>query len=202
MKDDLKLFSYSQEEQDLIDQALRHKKPWQEDYTKPIRDRIHAFHHQLTDELCCYCQADQHGEFKLDIDPEHILPSSKYKHYTFTIWNLSVACKRCNMLIKRSRTDFINNAHPQQNSSAHYKFIHPNFDYLEDHLELTVQQKGRKRIVKYLIYSPDKGQYTFEYFRLSELEIDNFNKAQGIRTAPLDSDSAEEVKRLALEKNI
>lgn len=202
MKDDLKKFSYSQDEQKLIDKALLQEKPWQVDETKPIRDKIHAFHHKLTDELCCYCQANQHGEFKLDIDPEHILPASKYKHYSFTIWNLSVACKRCNMLIKRSRTDFINKKFLQEDSSNHYKFIHPNFDDFEKHMEITVQQKGRKRIVKYLVYSKDKGQYTFEYFRLAELEINNFNKAQGIKTAPLDSNAVEEVKELAFNKNI
>ena len=197
MKEEIRQFSFTEEEAALIAAALTTPKPWEEKSTKSIRDRIHSFHKKLTDEMCCYCQANMHGQFKLVIDPEHVLPSSIYKELTYTVWNLSVACKRCNMMIKKARTDFINHSHTDKKHSNHYLFIHPNFDNFEDHLEITTAQKGKRRLVKYIIYSETKGRYTFNYFKLNELEINNFDRSQGIKTAPLSSEVASVVKELA-----
>ncbi|MNY89367.1 hypothetical protein D3C78_56580 [compost metagenome] len=196
---DLKL---SEKEKTLVAAALQLEKPWKDKNTKNIRNKIRDFHLKLTDDLCCYCQQNFHGEFKLVIDPEHILPASIYSHYSFSIWNLSVACKRCNMLIKKARTDFLDKSHPNEQESEHYKFIHPNFDEYDEHLELNQVQKGKKRIVKYLVCSKSKGEFTRKYFKLEELEMNNFNRSQGIETVTQDSEITMAVRSLASKNNI
>ncbi|WP_208488957.1 HNH endonuclease [Escherichia coli] len=57
---------------------------------------------------CAYCLKDFHNEHNMNIDVEHILPKSQYPEYTFTLKNLAVACKRCNLLIKRNDVSFLN----------------------------------------------------------------------------------------------
>lgn len=195
-------FVFTEEEKLIIEAALATNKPWNYEPAEDIKKKIHRFHFHLTEKTCCYCQKNMHGEFKMVIDPEHILPSSVYKELSYTIWNLSVACKRCNMLIKKARTDFLNNEIEDQKNSAHYFFIHPNIDKYEDHLELEAFQRGKRRIFKYLINSQDKGKYTYEYFELSEIELNNYNKYQGIDTAPINSPVVMEVQKLAKTYNI
>lgn len=201
MKENLDI-EFSEEEKKLIEDALTKIKPWNDEKTKDVRNKIHSFHLALKKKFCCYCQQNFHGEFKLVIDPEHILPASVYPHYSYSIWNLSVACKRCNMLIKKARTDFLNTNHANEQESEHYFLVHPNFDSYNQHLKKCMVQEGDEILVKYRIISTDKGDYTFRYFRLSELEIDSFNSAQGIQTAPQDSEAALEVRALALRNNI
>lgn len=100
----------------------------------------------------------------------------------FDLWNLSVSCKRCNMQIKGQRTDFLidpNFKGIAKQDSAGYRFVHPNLDAGACHLERQAIQSGAKRLVKYLVTPGSaKGQYSYEYFRLRDLEIDSFDAAQ------------------------
>ncbi len=142
--------------------------------------------HYIINELpkCCYCSRLFVGEFRMVIDVEHILPQSKYSSLRFEELNLNVACKRCNMEIKRSRVDFIIDETIMGTNyyqSQHYKLIHPNIDKYEEHLKIVTGRNGNAIVNKYIILTDDKGQYTYDYFELKELEINNLNQAQGFR---------------------
>ncbi|WP_126312628.1 HNH endonuclease [Delftia acidovorans] len=197
MKQEVEDFKFSAAEEIIINAALKTAKPWNYKDAKSIRTRIIQFHYNLTRKLCCYCQDNLHGAFMLVVDPEHILPSSLFKDLSYTIWNLSASCKRCNMNIKRARVDFINHAISDRKCSQHYFLIHPNFDIYDNHLRRILIQNGENRLIKYKICDDAKGRYTYNYFRLHELEIENFDKYQGISNAPLDSEIANDVKELA-----
>lgn len=178
MKAEITEFVFDEEEQTAIEEAMSVTKPWYHPGVKDVRRRIKDFHLRMTADTCCYCQRDLNGEFTLVIDVEHVLPSSLYKPQTFQIWNLSASCKRCNMDIKKNDVSFLQGTGSLEDS-ARYKLAHPNFDDVEDHLLRLVQQVGRTRIVKYIQKTPDKGHYTYEYFRLRELETSSYDKAQG-----------------------
>ncbi|UID77512.1 hypothetical protein J3U96_12985 [Stenotrophomonas maltophilia] len=82
------------------------------------------------------------------------------------------------MDIKKNDVSFLQGSGSLEHS-ARYKFAHPNFDEVEDHIVRVAEQVGKARIVKYVRKSEDKGQYTYEYFNLSELEIGSYDEAQG-----------------------
>ncbi|MEG1151206.1 MAG: hypothetical protein RSD51_03880 [Malacoplasma sp.] len=71
-------------------------------------EKIKPFLKLKTDNRCCYCYKNLYGEFNFIIDIEHILPKSIFHNCIFDIENLSVACERCNMMIKKDRIDFLN----------------------------------------------------------------------------------------------
>ncbi|WP_156441874.1 HNH endonuclease [Burkholderia sp. MSMB1078WGS] len=170
------------DDQAAINQAYREVKPWDAKCVIDLKRRIYAYHSKLQNYMCCYCQRDQYGEFKMVIDVEHILPKEKYRSNIFDVWNLSVSCKRCNMKIKGQRTDFLRDPsfkEIEKQESVGYYFVHPNFDAGKFHLERRAVQLGAKRLVKYVVApGSEKGKYTYEYFRLRDLEIDSFDAAQ------------------------
>jgi hypothetical protein len=178
MKAELEAFEFSAAEQGAIAVAMATAKPWEQAGVAEIRKRIKLFHLELNEHVCCYCQRDLKGEFNLVIDVEHVLPSSKFKPQTFEIWNLSASCKRCNMHIKKADVTFLEETGSLLDP-ARYKLAHPNFDIVEEHLVRLAQQVGRARIVKYMIKTAAKGQYTYDYFRLLELETNSYDEAQG-----------------------
>jgi len=183
---------YSEEDEKQIALALQETKPWNADCVRELKKRIYTYHRGQQQSLCCYCQRDQYGEFKLVIDTEHVLPKEKYRPHMFDLWNLSVSCKRCNMRIKGQRTDFLVDARfntIEKQDPAGYRFIHPNLDTDRCHLTRQAVQAGASRLVKYVVTpGSSKGQYTYEYFRLNELEIDSFDTAQSpsgsVRASP------------------
>lgn len=179
MKAELENFAFDADESASIGVAMLTEKPWQQDCVEQVKRRIKAFHLTMTNDTCCYCQRDLHGEFTMVIDVEHVLPTSKFKLHTFDIWNLSASCKRCNMDIKKADVSFLHEGEGSLEDSARYKLAHPNFDEPEEHLMRLVQQAGRSRIVKYFVLTPDKGDFTYKYFRLSELETSSYDEAQG-----------------------
>jgi len=178
MKAELAAFEFSVAEQTAITAAMATAKPWDHADVSGIRARIKDFHLALNEHVCCYCQRDLTGEFAMVIDVEHVLPSSKFKALIFKIWNLSASCKRCNLKIKQADVGFLE-AFGCLNDSARYKLAHPNFDDVEEHLVRLMQQAGRTRIIKYMVKTTTKGQYTFDYFRLKELETNSYDEAQG-----------------------
>lgn len=178
MKAELEAFEFSAAEKEAIKAAMATPKPWEQAEVAEVRQRIKKFHLALNEHVCCYCQRDLNGEFEMVIDVEHVLPTSKFKSQTFEIWNLSASCKRCNMRVKKADVAFLEEAGSLLDS-ARYKLAHPNFDDVEEHLVRLSQQAGRKRIVRYMIKTAAKGQYTYDYFRLLELEINSYDEAQG-----------------------
>ncbi|MNK02260.1 hypothetical protein D3C87_200800 [compost metagenome] len=158
-------------------------KNWSDKRLQPIKDKIKAY---LKDKdcSCCYCRRSFHGEFNYVIDIEHILPKSIFPIYEFYPKNLNIACKRCNMEIKKARIDFLNNSKIELNDlhdPLNYKFPHPNFEIYEDHLKLISNINGNAKLTYYQINtSGSKGTFTKEYFKLEELEENSLNEAQGI----------------------
>ena len=194
MKAEITAFTFDEDERLAIEVALLTDKPWYDPGVKDIKRRIKDFHLGMTVDTCCYCQRDLLGEFTMVIDVEHVLPSSKYKPQTFLMWNLSASCKRCNMDIKNDDVSFIQGDGSLEDSSR-YKLVHPNFDNPEDHLVRFAEQVGRSRIVKYVVHTPDKGRYTYDYFKLKELETISYDEAQGAnKTDPDHADKFESMR--------
>lgn len=163
-------------------------KIWDEEDLAPIKQKIKAHYRGLLGEKCCYCCKNTHGEFKLVLDIEHILPKAHYLQFALSPFNLSVACKRCNMNVKGEKTTFLKDfasAHSNPEDTNNYKIIHPNFDNFFDHLCYENITRNDTKMIKYTVTKhSEKGKFTYKFFRLKELEVDTINAAQGIKIEP------------------
>jgi hypothetical protein len=161
-----------------------HTKIWDEEELAPIKQKIKAHFRIVLDEQCCYCRKGFDGEFNFVIDIEHILPKAKYLQYALSPFNLTVACKRCNMKVKRQDVSFLKDpslANVDPENVDNYKFIHPNLEDYFTHLKFEVSVINNVKVIKYTVQASSlKGQYTYEYFKLKELEVNKINAAQGI----------------------
>ncbi|TLX49158.1 HNH endonuclease [Pseudoalteromonas ruthenica] len=149
-----------------------------------LKNKIKNFGLIKTEDRCCYCGRNIHGEFRMVIDIEHILPKSVFPKQMFKGKNLSVSCKRCNMNIKKSKVDFLEGLDARHTGtplrSKYYKIIHPNLDKYDSHLLLIAGQVGRRVMLKYsVVNGSSKGAFTYDYFKLDRLEKNNFDMAQG-----------------------
>ena len=185
-------FVISSEEQEAIEVALSHANPWDHDAwplrpfrnkLKSVKQKIRDFHMQRQGNNCCYCKVNIYGVGPFGVDQEHVLPKSKFKDLSYTISNLSVSCKPCNMEMKGSRVDFLVDSdavHMQHESSDQYLIVHPNLDRWSDFLDRKSEQTVTATLVKYKILGcQPKGKFTYDFFKLSRLEVDSFNVAQG-----------------------
>lgn len=88
------------------------------------------------------------------------------------------------MKIKGRRLDFLSeNFHDEITpyNKESYLFIHPNVDVFEEHISYTHNQKGRDIIIKYeVLDNSDKGNFSYNFFKLQKLEVHTYNQAQGI----------------------
>lgn len=182
------MFEYSLSEVKKIVLALKSNSPWRDDSLDDIKKRLKTFLISKQEQRCCYCQRNIKGEFLFVLDIEHILPKSIFNHCIFDLSNLAVACKRCNMYIKKNRIDFFNPTHEKNRQLKHrlfkselYYFAHPNLDNSKEHLYYIMHDDSRcpLKYMKYY-YMTGKGRYTYEYFKLNEFEEYTLNKSQGI----------------------
>lgn len=177
----------SREDLKIIGKVKVDDKPWDNPLVSDLKQKIKEHYRIKGKEQCCYCKKNFHGEFKFVIDIEHILPKGHidFKYLIFTPNNLNVACKRCNMNIKGQKIDFItslSDIKSDYQNSKFYKFIHPNFDNYFDHIKYHCQILDDQKLINYQIKNNSKkGAYTYEYFRLNELEVESINRAQGVR---------------------
>lgn len=191
-------FEITEEEQRAIDYALTLKDAWNLEQNsmdcvrhilKPLRVRIKAFHLARQNNLCCYCRTNLYGVGVFMVDREHIIPKSHCKELTYVMTNLSVACKRCNMEIKKNKTNLF--VHAQTINQHHldetaYRIIHPNFEKYEDFIARIQVQVGTKQLVKFVrVKESEKSDYMFEFFKLRDLEINAFDDAQGLTSTSL-----------------
>jgi len=159
---------------------------WSEGYLSEIKRKLKRQHLRKQFDCCCYCNRDLIGEFSLVVDIEHILPKSIFPNHMFTQKNLSIACKRCNMNIKKADVSFLNiqieDLPKRVFRSRYYKFVHPNLDNIEAHLNLEIiRLSRRKKIIKYVILKESsKGQFNYNYFKLQRLEVNAFDEAQDL----------------------
>lgn len=188
----LATFAFTDAEKDVIAAALATSSPWdwdpgddRGDTLKSVKKKIHDLHMARHGDRCCYCRKNLKGGGHFVIDREHVLPKSKatYKPLAYEIWNLGISCKRCNMQYKKDKTDFVinpNNA-ADLRAGVNYRLIHPNFDLYKAHIKISVMQDDDITVVKYTkIPGSEKGEYTYNYFNLRELEVGSFDEAQGI----------------------
>jgi hypothetical protein len=157
---------------------------WDNQDLQYLKDKIRDYFINCSIPRCCYCYKSFVGQHRLDIDTEHILPQSFYKDLIFEPLNLNIACKRCNMTIKKERLDFITDISSMGTDyfkSQHYKFIHPNLDIYTDHISRKDINNGDFIFLKFIVRNKSsKGQFTYDFFEFRDLEIDNINIAQGI----------------------
>lgn len=169
-----------------IEQAINAGgKIWENPILSDFKAKIKEYYRHILDEQCCYCRKNTDGEFKLVLDIEHILPKNKFADLMFELYNLSVSCKRCNMLIKKDDIKFLAVfpiPNDGQNKSETYKIIHPNLDEYFKHLSLFSKTVNEKKIIKYTVVNKSqKGSFTYDFFKLSELEVNSFDTAQGVK---------------------
>ncbi len=205
-------FELNADETATVAKALQDDKPWDwkpEDQKelqalKSAKDKILAYHLSRHGGNCCYCRLNLNGAGPYITDREHILPKGKpvYKPFSYSIWNLTAACKRCNMQFKRSGDAFV--VDPDDSTkfqdSENYRLVHPNFDAYGKHLIRLQAQADTKNIVIF-VKTPgsEKATYTHDFFALHELQVDSFDKAQGLEEENLETELAAKVRALAKE---
>ena len=84
---------------------------WSSDHLDNFKRNLKDFYRDQQNQQCCYCKRVTVGEFRMVLDIEHILPKGNqaYRRYMFEPKNLSIACKRCNMEVKKQDISFISN---------------------------------------------------------------------------------------------
>lgn len=185
----LTTFLLTPSESAAVEAAMQTDKPWKEDNAEinSVKTKIRDLHLARQKSNCCYCRTNLHGGGHFMIDREHVLPKKAFKQYTFEIWNLSISCKRCNMEMKGERKHFVVDMGPTAavQTSANYRIIHPNFDAWKDHLQRYQVQLTDDVVVKIsLVEGSEKGQYTYDFFKLKDLDTDAFDVAQGNELLP------------------
>jgi uncharacterized protein (TIGR02646 family) len=161
---------------------------WSYTQLKKIKSKIKTEKLERQGYLCCYCSTDLYRVHSISIDIEHVLPKSDFRKYMFTIKNLSAACKQCNMTLKNKDSSFIIESdlfNKKPFLKKHYEFIHPTLEIYEKHIFRRDERAGRNIITTFEIKTP-KGQYTYEYFKLHEIEKRALDKSQGQKTPKLD----------------
>lgn len=210
-KPELDSFEFTNDEKAAIAQALETEKPWDwkpgggtEETLKAVKQKIRDLHLKRHGDRCCYCRFPLHGGGRYVIDREHILPKSieAFRHLAYTIWNLGISCKRCNMQYKGAKVDFVIDAADANayQESANYRLIHPNYDLYKEHISFQIIANDDGTIVKYTKQpGSEKGPYTYDYFDLKARETNSYDAQQG-RDAPEDlGEGALEAQALARE---
>jgi len=202
-------FVFSPEETAAVQFALGTDKPWDHDHADlaqvktvlvGLKAKIRDFHLQRQNSKCCYCRMNLHGGGNFIVDREHIVPKEKYRDLTYVISNLSVACKRCNMQLKKGDIAFLvdrNTILRYHASADQYRFIHPNFDKYGSFIKRVCIDDEDHTFVKYTKSEHPKSEYTYTYFDLRSLEVDSFDEGQGIINS-----SAAELIRLQLKQEV
>jgi hypothetical protein len=206
----LSAFALTADEKNAIASALATADPWgwksknnaEATAIASAKTKILNYHLERHGKKCCYCRVNLKGAGPFLTDREHVLPKhvAIYKPLSYAMWNLGIACKRCNMEYKKKKTDFV--VAPTDatlfTDSANYLFIHPNFDLYREHMTRSALEVNEAVLVKYTVKpESSKGPYTYDYFNLRGLEVDSFDSAQGLDSSADLGDVALQVKALA-----
>lgn len=179
-------FEFDDEDREQIKLALASKKfDWSSQDLASVKKKIKNTIKAKWSEQCCYCRRGMEDMHNFDIDIEHILPSSQFSELAFEFDNLNLSCKRCNMIYKGSKVDFVVDMKALKvdyKHSRHYKFIHPNFDPYEKNLKRLGFFVDEVKFTKYLPLT-DKGTYTYTYFKLNKIERNQFDEVQGVENS-------------------
>ncbi|MDX5516512.1 HNH endonuclease [Stenotrophomonas sp. RG-453] len=159
---------------------------WSSPDLLPVRMKVRNHHRLIQHDKCCYCRKSFLQGHPLEVDVEHILPRVKYQALAVALVNLTIACKRCNMQVKKERNDFI--VGPLEfyddcdvSDSSRYKIIHPNLDVYSEHINAIFVDVDNIVLRRYMILGgSSKGQATVQYFLLRHLEEDTLDEIQGL----------------------
>ena len=169
-----------------ISTALKLSKPW--DYESQtitvVKNKLRSYHLKAQKNKCCYCRMILNASNPFVVDREHILPKTYFPQFSYEVDNISVACKRCNMSIKKTKRDFIIWNHHTcliGPLSINFKFIHPNIDKFSDYISVEVRQIDDSSFILYrIINSCEKSRYHYEYFDFESIMASGFNIVQGV----------------------
>lgn len=174
---------------------------WNDKSLKGIRSKIRNLHRTIQGDMCCYCRKHFADDHPLAIDIEHVLPKSRFKEFAIAAVNLTVACKRCNMTIKKNRVDFLHGVAIDavaaiSDLSDTYEIIHPNLDSYCEYISFLMVSIDGVNLRRYCVRGESaKGLRTVEYFKLRSLEVDSLDEIQGIEDKS-GSDRAMEIRSL------
>lgn len=183
--------TFTRDELRVIKICLKHKKPWHvalknkelSEILKRVKKKIKEFHRERTKNRCCYCAKPLHDR-EIETDREHIVPKGKYTSLSYNLFNLSIACKRCNMDYKADREDHIANpGNVEKNlySKDSYLIPHPNVEKYTDHIRRKCIDDGEHLYITYKIVNDSKkGDFLYKFMRLDLLCIGEIDEAQGI----------------------
>lgn len=199
-------FSFTNEEKELIKNAIAQGHGfWSDKSLDDVKGRLKDYLRLRQVEVCCYCSRNTDDEFKMALDIEHIIPKSVLVSEMFELNNLAASCKRCNMRIKKDDVSFINGEIEAFKTrggyylSENYKFLHPNLDEWDGNLHYYVVQRNNKKMVYYnVVEGSEKGEYTKEYFRLADIQVNTFDEVQEatVRKEPVDPNVADKYIKL------
>lgn len=185
----------SREEQLAIKWALAKRQPWGVDTNiayngdprasviSGFKNRVKAYHLALQAQVCCYCRVDLNNR-NIETDREHIIPKEKFPFLSYEVFNLSVACKTCNMTVKNRKTTHLVDFGRTGNlvsknilDERNYHIVHPNIHDWDEHIELLGDQGNR---LAARIYYPvtARGTFTYDFFQLKNFERISNNQAQ------------------------
>lgn len=187
----LSSFKYTGAERKAIKWALKRDKPWTVDKLKKksltaqerifvtaivgFKNRVKEFHLKRQKNHCCYCGQNLRNR-PIEQDREHIIPKRKATPLTFSVFNLAVACKTCNMSVKKGKTSHLrgyrrNGLHDAKVilSSKNYNIPHPNVHDRNDHIEHYSRTENGCTVTHYQPKTK-RGRFAYYFFKLDEQE--------------------------------
>lgn len=185
--------SLTDEEKSAIVTALALDDPWGHekathveirDQIRSVKRKLSDLHMERQDGCCCYCRMElkEHGPFVRD--REHILPKESFRELSYSNFNISISCKRCNMEIKKRDYSFVDDPDTIEDdpeNAGRYYIVHPNFEVWEEHINRYMLQKDTTCLVFYVVdETKPKGDFTYKYFDLKSLSVDQFDEGQGV----------------------
>lgn len=127
-----------------------------------IKKRIKEKLLSIQDSYCIYCGI--HFEIVGTAQREHIAHKDKYPQFTFTNKNIALACAYCNGFEKKSTKNVLSTLRTSY-ANCDFSIVHPYFDNIEDHIELTFDGANISLSEK---NNSAKGKSTISIFKLME----------------------------------
>lgn len=169
--------------------ALKKSVPWDVDSKKSpfrtdprakritgLKKRLKIYHLKKQGQRCCYCRTLLKGR-SIETDREHIVQKELFRELSFHPFNLSVACKTCNMTNKSTKTIHLRGY--RRNSKLYsknlteiknYNIVHPNIHNWQDHIKMKMKDDGISAVLHYRPLT-SRGWFTYKFFNLHALEI-------------------------------
>lgn len=125
-----------------------------------FKDEVKGLHYDGQHSRCCYCSTYTH-DHKALFDLEHVLAQSIYPQFMFSLANIAIACKPCNLakLHDDVLVGKLDDGVPTHTDS--YSILHPQIDEWTDHFEF--DDLGR------IQPTSTKGKVTFKTCKLESI---------------------------------